>query len=164
MLLAGPFFQSKKPSNVVLTPLSLMILVAPKLVFKIKKSKKGHKFKDLETSAMFWLKNQSLIDFFFGGGGRYRPDSSDLFPRSGFQLPPKLVFKIKRWVGGINYIVLQKKSGLSQKRDQPILVAIGSQNENPLADFLDQFVCTRYFSLKSGIPAISLLFSHSLKN
>jgi len=36
--------------------------------------------------------------------------------------------------------VLQKKSGLSQKRDQPILVVTGSQNKNPLAAFLDQFV------------------------
>jgi len=60
--------------------------------------------------------------------------------------------------------VTKKKSGLSQKRDQPILVVIGSQNKNPLADFLDRFVCARYSSLKSGIPAISLLFSYSLKN
>ena len=63
-----------------------------------------------------------------------------------------------------NYTVLQKKSGLSQKGDQTILVVIGSQNKNPLVDFVDQFVCARYSSLKSGIPAISLLFSHSLRN
>ena len=50
----------------------------------------------------------------------------------------------------------KKKSGLSQKRDQPILVVISSQNKNVLADFLDQFVCARYSSLKSGIPPISL--------
>ena len=42
--------------------------------------------------------------------------------------------------------VLQKKSGLSQKRDQPILVVIGSQNKNLLADFLDQFVCAARYS------------------
>jgi len=64
----------------------------------------------------------------------------------------------------VNDTVLQKKRGLSQKRDQPILVVIGSQNKNPLADFLDQFVYASYSSLKSGILAISLLFSHSLKN
>ena len=57
-----------------------------------------------------------------------------------------------------------QKHDLSWKRDQPILRVIGSQNKNPLADFLDQFVYVRYSSLKSGIPAISLLFSHSLKN
>jgi len=34
--------------------------------------------------------------------------------------------------------VLQKKSGLSQKRDQPILVVVGSQSKNPLADLLDR--------------------------
>jgi len=58
----------------------------------------------------------------------------------------------------------KKESGLSQNRDQPILVVIGSRNKKPLADFLDQFVCARYSSLKSGISAISLLFPHSLKS
>ena len=71
-------------------------------------------------------------------------------------------FRTPSWDWTFNK-ALQKKSDLSQKRDQPIMVVIGSQNKYPLANFLDQFICARYSSLKSGIPAISL-FSHSLKD
>ena len=45
----------------------------------------------------------------------------------------------------------KKKNGLSQKRDQPILVVIGSQNKSPLADFLDN-------SYARDIPVWSLEF------
>ena len=37
---------------------------------------------------------------------------------------------LKQWPSAYSYTVLQKKTGLSQKRDQPILVVIGSQNKN----------------------------------
>ena len=66
-----------------------------------------------------------------------------------------------------NTVLQKKKSGLSQKRGQSILVVLGSQNKNPLTDFLDQFV-------SRDIPVWSLEFQqfwqfcyylfHSLKN
>jgi len=58
----------------------------------------------------------------------------------------------------------KKESGLSQKRDQPVLVVIGSQNKNPMADFLDQFVCARYFWNSSNFVIIFSFIEKWMKN
>jgi len=68
------------------------------------------------------------------------------------------------WINSCNTVLQKKRWSVAEARPANSGSYRLTKQESAGADVLDQFVCARYSSLNSGIPALLLLFSHSLKN